>query len=256
MALLDAVLFDIDDTLFSTTQFARRARDNAVRAMVEAGLGLSEAVVRAELDEVIAEFSSNYDRHFDKLLQRLRPSSLDRINPALIVAAGVAAYHDTKFRELRPFPDVVPLLEQLGQAGLRRGIVTHGWTLKQAEKLVRLNLTQHLDRDAVFISDQIGISKPNPKLYQTALSDLRLEASRVMFVGDSPTHDIAPPGQLGMVTVWARRAAKADLAGTGIEADHVVDDFSQLVSILRDKYEVGIPQGAEELLSDASPDES
>jgi len=209
--------------------------------MVEAGLGLSEAVVRAELDEVIAEFSSNYDRHFDKLLQRLRPSALDRINPALIVAAGVAAYHDTKFRELKPFPDVVPLLSSLKQAGLRRGIVTHGWTLKQAEKLVRLKLNEHLDQDAVFISDQIGISKPNPKLYQTALSDLRLDARRVMFVGDSPTHDIAPPAKLGMVTVWSRRAAKVDLAGTGIEADHVVDDFEQLAEILRERYEVDLP---------------
>ena len=69
MPALDAVLFDIDDTLFSTTKFARRARNNAVRAMVAAGLGLSEAVVRAELDEVISEFTSNYDRHFDNLLR-------------------------------------------------------------------------------------------------------------------------------------------------------------------------------------------
>ena len=252
MALLDAVLFDIDDTLFSTTQFARRARDNAVRAMVEAGLGFSEAVVRAELDEVIAEFSSNYDRHFDKLLQRLRPSALDRINPALIVAAGVAAYHDTKFRELKPFPDVVPLLSGLQKAGLRRGIITHGWTLKQAEKIVRLKLNEHLDQDAVFISDQIGISKPNPKLYQTALADLRLDARRVMFVGDSPTHDIAPPGKLGMVTVWSRRAAKVDLAGTGIEADHVVDDFEQLGEILRDRYEVNLPMDLHDRKGDAA----
>ncbi|MEZ5980301.1 MAG: HAD-IA family hydrolase [Planctomycetota bacterium] len=242
MAALDAVLFDLDDTLFSTTAFARRARANAVRAMVNAGLGVSEAVVQSELDEVIAEFSSNYDNHFDKLLQRLRPEALRRINPALIVAAGVAAYHDTKFRELKPFADVVPLLDALGKAGLVRGIVTHGWTVKQAEKLVRLGLVPHLDAHAVFISDQIGISKPNPKLYQTALADLRLEAPRVMYVGDSPGHDVAPPRQIGMVTVWARRAAKHDIEGTGIRPDHVVDDFEQLATILRTDYGVPMPE--------------
>ena len=98
MSRLRAVLFDVDDTLFSTTAFARKARANAVRAMVEAGLGLPEEVVARELDEVIAEFSSNYDHHFDKLLQRLRPSALAQLNPALVVAAGVVAYHDTKFQ--------------------------------------------------------------------------------------------------------------------------------------------------------------
>lgn len=240
MAALDAVLFDIDDTLFSTTEFARSARNNAVRAMIEAGLGLSESVVRAELDEVIAEFSSNYDRHFDKLLQRLRPSALRDINPALIVAAGVAGYHDTKFRELKPFPDVIPLLDGLGRAGLRRGIVTHGWTSKQAEKIVRLGLLSHIDRNAVFISDQIGISKPNPKLYQTALSDLRLAPDRVMYVGDSPAHDITPPAKLGMVTVWAKRAAKHSFGPDDVQPAHTVSDFEQLGQILREQYGVAL----------------
>ena len=240
MAALDAVLFDIDDTLFSTTEFARRARNNAVRAMIEAGLGLSEAVVRAELDEVIAEFSSNYDRHFDKLLQRLRPSALRDVNPALIVAAGVAGYHDTKFRELEPFPDVIPLLDALGKAGLTRGIVTHGWTTKQAEKIVRLGLLPHIDPNAVFISDQIGISKPNPKLYQTALGDLKLEPERVMYVGDSPSHDITPPAKLGMVTVWSKRAAKHPMRPEDAEPDHTVESFEELREILRTRYGVDV----------------
>lgn len=59
MARLQAILFDIDDTLFSTTEFARKARRNAVRAMIQAGLDVPEEVVLKELDEVLAEFSSN-----------------------------------------------------------------------------------------------------------------------------------------------------------------------------------------------------
>ena len=49
--LLDVVLFDIDDTLYSTTEFAHHARRNAIQAMVGAGLdigveeGLTELVL-------------------------------------------------------------------------------------------------------------------------------------------------------------------------------------------------------------------
>ena len=241
MPALAAVLFDIDDTLYSTTAFAKRARRAAVRAMIEAGLDLPEEQVVKELDEVIAEFSSNYDHHYEKLLQRLRAPSLERVNPALIVAAGVAAYHDTKFQELKPFDDVIPLLRDLRDAGLVVGIITHGWTVKQAEKLVRLGLLPYLDPAAVTISDQIGISKPNPKLYQAALRNLGLEPAQAMYVGDSPEHDVAPPRSLGWRTVWARRAAKRGLEGTGIEPDHVVDDFDQLRGILAGTYGVPIP---------------
>ncbi len=239
MHRLKAILFDIDDTLFSTTEFARKARRNAVRAMIQAGLDVPEEVVLKELDEVLAEFSSNYEHHFDKLLQRLRPACLQATNAALIVAAGVAAYHDTKFRELAPFDDVFPLFADLKRSGMRLGIVTHGWTVKQAEKLVRLGLVPYLDPRAVFISDQIGISKPNPKLYALALRDLGLSAEEVMYVGDSPLHDIAPPKSLGMITVWARRAARHGLEGTGVVPDHVVEDFEELRGILAREY--GIP---------------
>ncbi len=241
MSRLQAVLFDIDDTLFSTSDFARHARANAVRAMIAAGLDLPEEVVQRELDEVIAEFSSNYEHHYERLLQRLPPAATRRVNPALIVAAGVAAYHDTKFRELAPYADVVPLLAGLKKAGLRVGVITHGLTVKQAEKLVRLGLLPYLDPQAIFISDQIGISKPNPKLYQAALRELGLKPDEVMYVGDSPEHDIAPPKSVGMKTVWARRGAKRGLEGTGIAPDHVVDDFGQLGRIMRERYDVPLP---------------
>jgi putative hydrolase of the HAD superfamily len=238
MSALKAVLFDVDDTLFSTTAFSRHARGNAVRAMIAAGLDLPEEVVLRELDEVIAEFSSNYDHHFDKLIQRLRPPGLAKQSRALIVAAGIVAYHDTKFRDLAPFPDVVPLFTFLRDAGVIAGVVTHGWSIKQAEKIVRLGLRELLAPTAIFISDDIGISKPNPKLYQAALTDLGLQPGEVMYVGDNPAHDVAPPQSLGMIAVWARRAAKHGLEGTGIEPDHVVDDFVELERILREEYGV------------------
>jgi len=189
---------------------------------------------------VLAEFSSNYEHHFDKLLMRLRPPSLARVNPALIVAAGVAAYHDTKFRELVPFEDVLPFLGALRKAGLRLGVITHGWTVKQAEKLVRLNLVPFLEPSAVFISDQIGISKPNPKLWTLALADMHLLPQEAMYVGDSPEQDVVAPRALGMITVWAARAAKHGLDGTGIQPDHTVHDFRELAAILRERYGVRI----------------
>ena len=237
MPALQAVLFDVDDTLFSTTEFAALARRHAVRAMIGAGLNAPEELVVRELEEVIREFSSNYEHHYDKLLMRLPRQSLLGTNPTLVVTAGVVAYHDTKFRELRPFPDVKPLLEALRDAGVLAGVVTHGLTLKQAEKLVRLQLVPLLAPDAIFISDQVGISKPNPKLWATALRSLELPADRVMYVGDNLENDIRPPQSLGMPTVWATRAAKPQ--PQSLAPDHAVADFCELADVLREHY--GLP---------------
>ncbi len=236
MTDLRAVLFDIDDTLFSTTVFASRARQEAVRAMVRMGLAASEEEVFRELQEVLREFGSNYSQHYQKLLMRLPRAVLGNLNAALVESAGVVAYHDTKFGSLEPFPDVLPLLAKLQGVGIQTGIITHGWTIKQAEKLIRLGILPHVDPEAVFISDQVGISKPNPKLYALALERLGLEPQQVMYVGDNLEHDIAPPASLGIHTVWARRAAKADQDLEAAQPDHVVDDFGELESVLRDHY--------------------
>jgi len=238
---IKAILFDVDDTLFSTTRFAARARANAVRAMIRAGLAAEEEVVQSELTEVVREFGSNYSHHYDKLLMRLPASATRDQNRALIVAAGVVAYHDTKFEGLEPFDDVPPFLKAAAAAGLRLGIVTHGWTQKQAEKLIRLRLMSLFEPGAIFISDQVGISKPNPKLYALALRCMGLSAANAMFVGDSLGHDVQPPRTLGMPTVWAFRAAKEgqDLA---IQPDHKVADFRELADVLRTEYGLAIPE--------------
>lgn len=242
MAALEAIFFDIDDTLCATGGFALRARRNAVRAMIEAGLKADEELVLAELLEVIAEFSSNYEHHYDKLLLRLPPESLVGVNPVMVVAAGVAAYHDTKFRELAPYPGVAELLRDLSLLEVRLGVITHGWTMKQAEKLVRLGLARWLDHDSIFISDQIGIAKPNPKLYAGALRRHGLAAARTLYVGDSPVNDVAPPKSLGMRTALARLRTRPgedpERLPDAQRADHVFENYTQLRTILREHYDL------------------
>jgi putative hydrolase of the HAD superfamily len=239
VAKLDAIFFDIDDTLCATTAFAQRARRNAVKAMIAAGLKAPEELVYRELDDVIAEFSSNYEHHYDKLLLRLDPKSLEHVNPALVVAAGIAAYHDTKFRELQPFEGVRELFRDLRQAGVRLGVITHGLTVKQAEKLVRLQLVAYLDPEAIFISDQIGVAKTNPKLYQAALERSNVRPERAMYVGDNPRNDVVPPRSLGMKTCWARMVDRHPLDGA--QPDHVITSFAELRALLRESYGIPLP---------------
>ena len=68
---LKVIFLDIDDTLFGTTDFVQEARTKAVEAMIERGLKAEVAPVLQELAEVVAEFGSNDDHHYNRLLKRL-----------------------------------------------------------------------------------------------------------------------------------------------------------------------------------------
>ena len=234
---LKAIFFDIDDTLFSTTEFADRARRGAVDAMRKHGLRLPAEHILRELTEVISEFSSNYEHHFDKLLLRLPRRAFDGVNPAILVAAGVHAYHDAKVRQLRPYPDVPPVLAKLARTDLVRGIITSGLQQKQADKLLRLELYEYFTPTAIFISDQIGISKPNPKLYQRACDEVGVQPKETMYVGDHPLQDIDPANALGMVTVHVRRGRHGSEHGR-TKAVHELKDFKELLTVLRKDFNV------------------
>lgn len=235
---LDAIFFDIDDTLFSTTVFADKARRSAIDSMIRAGLSADRGDAMRELDEVINEFSSNYGGHFDKVLDRLGPESHEGHNRAVIVAAGVVAYHATKWRELKVYDDVYEVLKWLAGTSLVRGVVSAGITIKQAEKLVRLEILEFLTPSAIFFTDQVGFSKPNPKLYRRVLQRLKLQPARCLYVGDNPTHDIDPCNREGWSTVRIRRSGRHSQEEGLTKPTHEIRDFFELRRILQDDYAV------------------
>jgi len=239
MSALSIVFFDVDDTLYSTSAFSHQARRNAIQAMLAAGLTLTAEECLRELDEVVAEFGSNYEHHFDRLLQRLPEEALGGRNPALLSAAAVIAYHDTKFRQLAPFPEVPGVLARLAGAGLRLGVITEGPAVKQAEKLLRLGLTDYFDPSAIFISDQLGISKPNPKLYRRACELAQVELSEAMYVGDNAPNDVDPANAVGMKTALCRRGGRHDHKPSATPPTHIIRDFDELEALLRSEYDVG-----------------
>ena len=236
---LGVIFFDIDDTLYSSTTFAWRAREQAVCAMVDRGLKVAEETAMAELREVVAEFGSNDDRHFNRLLERFPAEATAGVNPALLVMAGVIAYHETKWRELTIRAQDRTLLADLRRADMPLGVITAGLTAKQMEKILRLGLDAFLDPGLLFITDQVGISKASPKLYLRAAETAGVEPGRSMHVGDHPLHDVDPAAEAGMVTVLHRGSGKyAHLQGRH-QPNHCIDDFGELRGLLREHY--GLP---------------
>lgn len=236
---LKAIFFDIDDTLYSTSEFAKVARLNSVHAMIKAGLKIQTAECFRELKEIIKEFGSNFGNHYDKLLLRVPPETYAGVNPALIIAAGVVAYHETKFKELRPYEDVVEVFQLLSKTDVIVGIITAGLEIKQAEKIIRLKLLDYINPQAIFITGQLGLGKTNRKLYQNACDSLGLSPNVCIYVGDNPVDDIDPPNEVGMITVHNRRSGKyLDVSGK-TKPDYLIHDMWELWEILRRDFGVG-----------------
>lgn len=235
---LRALFFDIDDTVYSTSEFSQAARQNAVRAMLKVGLQISEEELQRELEEVIQEFGSNYEHHLDKLMQRLPAMACSKVLPIIAVAAGMVAYHQTKFRQFAPYEDAIAVLGQLRDRGLLLGIITAGVAIKQAEKIVRLGLHQLVAGGHIYITDLIGIAKTNPKLYLRACSEAGAAPRECIYVGDNPAVDVEVPNRIGMRTALSRRTGKYATAELRTPPDHIIHNFWDILEIIEKEYEI------------------
>ena len=235
---LKALFFDIDDTLYSSTDFANKARHQAVQAMVKTGLRIDEESLMGELLEVIREFGSNDDGHFDKLLQRLPPAAIPDGARQFVIMAGVIAYHQCKFRSFEPYADVLEVMRRLHERGLTLGVISAGVPRKQVEKILRLNLLPLFDCNRIFITEAVGIAKTNSKIYVNACRSADAIPSECGYVGDHPLIDIDIPHRIGMRTFFSRRGGKYETLVGDVEADHVIHNFWDLLDAIDREYEI------------------
>jgi putative hydrolase of the HAD superfamily len=206
------VAFDLDDTLFNGTLLVEKARRAAVSMMIEYGLPVAEDVAIKILDEIVNEFGSNSESHLDLLMTRMQLDPKIKLtlsyNPNKYVCAGIMGYHREKVKHFKPFRDVENTLEKLRKMGIKTAIITDGTPKKQYEKILRLKLENFFD--TIVISDEVGIRKPNPELFQQFLEQHQCAPKEVIYIGDRLDKDIAPAQAVGIISCLIHRGTKYD----------------------------------------------
>jgi 2-haloacid dehalogenase len=104
----------------------------------------------------------------------------------------------------QPFPDTGPALRRAREAGLGlvivsntdREIIAH--TLRQLE----------VPFDGVITAEDCRAYKPDARVFEHALAELREQASRILHVAFGFKYDIGPAARLGFRTAWINRHAE------------------------------------------------
>lgn len=95
------------------------------------------------------------------------------------------------FKDIRLWSRVTPetptYLEHLRQQGYFLGVISNSVGTME-EQLTRLDLARHFD--TVLDSAIVGVEKPHPEIFQIALARARVDASEVLFVGDTYSTDV------------------------------------------------------------------
>ena len=138
-------------------------------------------------------------------------------------------YYQEVFSVRKVFPDVLTTLQGLQSAGMRLGIISNTTNppfMKDYER-VQMGLDPFFEF-SIYSSD-VPYRKPHPSIFELAISYLKLEPKEILFVGDSPAHDIAGAQNVGMQAAWINRNGKELPAG--IHPEYEVRTLTDLLEI-------------------------
>lgn len=100
------------------------------------------------------------------------------------------------------FPDAAPCLDAL-RGSWALALVTNGASCVQREKLAASGLADRFD--AVVVSGDVGIGKPDPAIFERALEELGAGPADAVMVGDNLGKDVDGALAAGLGAVWLNR---------------------------------------------------
>lgn len=193
-----AVLWDLDDTLYSR----RSAAGRMFPGMLEQCLytNQSEAFLEEAAAFLLSQIRGNSmleENAFRALLQRYpadKPYS----------AEACKAYYYAHIRSFaQPVPEAVEVVKKLKAQGVKMAIVTNivpELLEHQHKKVEALGIAELFD--AVIYSAELGIHKPDRRIFDYAASCLGVSNAQCLFVGDDPDTDVTGALNADMEVVW------------------------------------------------------
>ena len=186
--LYKAILFDLDDTLYDLRSYwtgrLRRAFDMvcAHYPQIDHNVGVQTALEQKIYMAQMADF--------------LRQLAVD--DPELVRSVS-EAYRHRWFDELVLAEDARAVMAHLRES-YKIGLVTNGPVSTQRVKIEQFDLVAQMD--VLIVSEEVGVAKPDPKIFQIALAQLGTAPIETLYVGDSIENDLYGAAAAGLPFIW------------------------------------------------------
>lgn len=183
---LKAVVFDMDDTLYSEKEYVKSGYEK-----------IAEAIPQVEhAADKLWELFEQKQPAIDGLLKN---ENID-LPEVKEMCLKIYRYQDP---QIHLYPGVKEMLERMRKDGIKLGLITDGRPEGQRAKIKALGLENLFDQ--LIITDELGgaeFRKPNPLAFEKMRERFGIEYSQMCYVGDNLAKDFIAPQKLGMKSIW------------------------------------------------------
>ena len=194
MKNIKAIIFDAYGTLFDVNSAAEKCKDK----IGDKWEGFANFWRTTQLE--YTWLRSLMKRHKD--FWQITEDSLDKSMKAFNIDSTMKKELLDLYKVLAPFKEVPETLKILKERNLKLAILSNG-TPSLLTQLVKSNNIDNLFDD-LFSIEEVGIYKPNAKVYDLPIKKYKIEKNQVAFLSAN-TWDVSGGGNYGYQAIWVNR---------------------------------------------------
>lgn len=197
---IQLITFDLDDTLWSVQPVIAQAEQQLQEWLAQQAphLGVVDVPRLHSLRAAVLRQTPELVHRVSELRYQVLLSACLEAGDTLFVAQETAEAAFQVFLTARQnvqlYTDAKPVLQQLAKRFIL-GALSNG-----NADVRRVGLADYFS--FALNADALGVSKPDPSVFQAALARAQVPAQRAVHIGDNPHDDIFGAQRVGMRTIW------------------------------------------------------
>lgn len=200
--MVNGVIFDIDGTLYDYISNDKIAVESLCK-YAKKNLNVSEENFRrfySEARQIVKERLTDGGARHSRVLFCQTVLELLGENPFCHILEMYNMYWDTFLSNMKPFDGVLEFISKLKSFGKKISICTDMTAHIQYRKIERLGLKNFID--CMVTSEETGLEKPSPVMFNLALKKLNVTAAETAYFGDSLERDVEGAANVGIKPFW------------------------------------------------------
>jgi putative hydrolase of the HAD superfamily len=206
-----AMVFDIDDTLYLRTvpylsafhEFFPGRGNIDEDALFRRNMQMSDE----EYERHVRGETSFDEMHILRVQRTLAPFGIT-VNDE--EARAFQRCYEQKQSEIRMTDGFRDVLEAAADRKVLLGVISNGNSANQRRKLSAIGVGRWIQERNVLVSGDIGISKPDARIFREFERRTGMAPQDIWMVGDSYATDIKGAGEAGWHTIWIERDYQPD----------------------------------------------
>ena len=226
---IEAIVFDLDDTLWPiapTIERAEKAMADWIGVNAPAVAACWEADTLKRLRASLIDANPALKNDVMALRRGTIFSAFATLGGSTDQAEGAFACFRAARQQVTLYPDTLPALARLSKA-FRLGVISNGF----ADVSV-IGVGQYFE--TVVSAHEVGVSKPDPRIYAACVARMGLAPAQMLYVGDDPHNDVVGPSTAGLRAAWINRlgAAWPETLGGKASPDYTFSDLGAFADLM------------------------